>query len=65
MKTKARRDGDEYVISGSKRWISGGGHAEPLPVYCRLNDEPGAKGIGADHRPEGDARASASAPARS
>jgi alkylation response protein AidB-like acyl-CoA dehydrogenase len=46
MKTKARRDGDEYVISGSKRWITGGGHASHYLLYCRLNDEPGAKGIG-------------------
>jgi alkylation response protein AidB-like acyl-CoA dehydrogenase len=47
MKTRAVLDGDEYVISGSKRWISGGGHASHYLLYCRLNDEPGAKGIGA------------------
>ncbi|TFV81242.1 acyl-CoA dehydrogenase [Blastococcus sp. CT_GayMR20] len=46
MKTKARRDGDEYVINGSKRWITGGGHASHYLLYCRLTDEPGAKGIG-------------------
>lgn len=47
MKTRARLDGDEYVITGSKRWISNGGHADHYLVYCRLNDDPGAKGIGA------------------
>jgi alkylation response protein AidB-like acyl-CoA dehydrogenase len=47
MKTRARRDGDEYVIRGNKRWITGGGHASHYLVYCRLGDEPGAKGIGA------------------
>jgi alkylation response protein AidB-like acyl-CoA dehydrogenase len=47
MRTKARRDGDEYVVTGTKRWISNGGHADHYLVYCRLNDEPGAKGIGA------------------
>ncbi len=47
MKTRARREGDEYVINGAKRWISNGGHADHYLVYCRLNDEPGAKGIGA------------------
>lgn len=47
MKTRARRDGDEFVITGNKRWISGGGHASHYLVYCRLNDEPGSKGIGA------------------
>lgn len=47
MTTRARRDGDEYVISGTKRWISNGGHATHYLLYCRLTDEPGAKGIGA------------------
>jgi alkylation response protein AidB-like acyl-CoA dehydrogenase len=47
MRTKAVLDGDEYVINGSKRWISGGGHASHYLLYCRLSDEPGAKGIGA------------------
>jgi alkylation response protein AidB-like acyl-CoA dehydrogenase len=46
MKTKAGRDGDEFVINGSKRWITGGGHASHYLLYCRLTDEPGAKGIG-------------------
>ncbi|NJC71880.1 acyl-CoA dehydrogenase [Planosporangium thailandense] len=47
MRTQARREGDEYVITGAKRWISNGGHADHYLVYCRLNEEPGAKGIGA------------------
>jgi alkylation response protein AidB-like acyl-CoA dehydrogenase len=47
MTTKGRRDGDEIVINGSKRWISNGGHADHYLVYCRLGDEPGSKGIGA------------------
>jgi len=47
MRTSARLDGDEYVINGTKRWISGGGHAGNYLLYCRLNDEPGAKAIGA------------------
>jgi alkylation response protein AidB-like acyl-CoA dehydrogenase len=47
MRTQARLEGDEWVINGSKRWISNGGHADHYLLYCRLNDEPGAKGIGA------------------
>jgi alkylation response protein AidB-like acyl-CoA dehydrogenase len=47
MKTRGRREGDEIVITGNKRWISNGGHADHYLVYCRLNDDPGAKGIGA------------------
>ena len=47
MRTSARLDGDEYVINGTKRWISGGGHAGNYLLYCRLNDSPGSKAIGA------------------
>lgn len=47
MRTSARLDGDEYVINGTKRWISGGGHAGYYLLYCRLDDAPGAKAIGA------------------
>lgn len=47
MRTAARLDGDEFVINGTKRWISGGGHAGHYLLYCRLDDKPGAKAIGA------------------
>lgn len=47
MTTRAYRDGDEWVISGMKRWCSGGGHAEQYLVYCRMSDEPGSRAIGA------------------
>ncbi|MGO4384418.1 acyl-CoA dehydrogenase family protein [Specibacter sp. RAF43] len=47
MRTTARIEGDEIVISGNKRWISNGGHADHYLIYCRMNDSPGAKGIGA------------------
>ena len=46
LSTTATPDGDEYVIDGTKRWCSGGGHAEQYLVYVRLNDKPGAAGIG-------------------
>lgn len=47
MRTSARLEGNEWVINGSKRWISNGGHADHYLLYCRLSDEPGSKGIGA------------------
>ncbi len=47
LKTRARMDGETIVIDGTKRWCSGGGHADGYVVYCRLSDEPGARGIGA------------------
>ncbi len=47
LKTRAEVEGDEIVLSGQKRWCSGGGHAGGYLVYCRLSDAPGGKGIGA------------------
>ncbi|GAA3786441.1 acyl-CoA dehydrogenase [Qipengyuania pelagi] len=47
LATRAREDGDHYLLDGSKRWTSGAGHARYYVVYCRLSDAPGAKGIGA------------------
>lgn len=38
---------DELILKGQKRWTSGGGHADGYVVYCRMSDDPGAKGIGA------------------
>ncbi|MDX1282051.1 acyl-CoA dehydrogenase family protein [Shewanella colwelliana] len=46
LKTKAVRDGDEYVISGAKMFISGAGSTEMLVVMCRTGEE-GPKGISA------------------
>lgn len=47
LKTSATVRGDKVVINGSKRWCSGGGHADGYLVYCRFDNVPGAKGIGA------------------
>lgn len=47
LKTRATVHGDKVVVSGTKRWCSGGGHADGYVVYCRMSDDPGAKGIGA------------------
>ena len=47
LKTKAAVNGDKVVLNGMKRWCSGGGHADGYLVYCRMSDDPGARGIGA------------------
>jgi butyryl-CoA dehydrogenase len=47
LRTRASADGDELRLSGQKRWCSGAGHADGYLVYCRMSDDPGAKGIGA------------------
>jgi butyryl-CoA dehydrogenase len=47
LKTRAEMKGDSFVVNGTKRWCSGGDHADGYVVYCRMSDEPGARGIGA------------------
>lgn len=47
LKTRANIEGNKVIINGSKRWCSGAGHSESYLVYCRMSDDPGAKGIGA------------------
>ena len=44
LKTRAVRDGDHYVVSGSKQFISGGGENEVYVVMVRTGEE-GPKGI--------------------
>lgn len=47
LKTRARVEGDKVILTGNKRWCSGGGHADGYLIYCRFDDTPGAGGIGA------------------
>ncbi len=35
--TTARRDGDHYVVSGAKTWITNARHADPLPVLVKTD----------------------------
>jgi acyl-CoA dehydrogenase len=46
MRTSARRDGDGWVIAGSKTWISNAGLADFYIVFCRL-PEAGDRAFGA------------------
>ena len=47
LTTRALTQGDRVILNGTKRWCSGGGHADGYVVDCRMSDAPGAKGIGA------------------
>lgn len=38
MRTTARRDGDEYVLNGSKTWITNGPYADTIVLYAKLDD---------------------------
>ncbi|KAB1254889.1 Isobutyryl-CoA dehydrogenase; mitochondrial [Camelus dromedarius] len=42
--TSAKRQGDHYVLNGTKAFISGGGEADTYVVMCRTGG-PGPKGI--------------------
>ncbi|MBA2764174.1 MAG: acyl-CoA dehydrogenase family protein [Thermoleophilaceae bacterium] len=47
MKTTAVRKGDEYVINGSKCFITNGSHASYYTVYAKTDKDAGHKGISA------------------
>jgi len=47
MRTSARRDGDDYVINGSKTWISNARRADLIALLCKtdLNADPKHRGV--------------------
>lgn len=48
LKTKAVRDGDHYILNGTKRYITNANKADLFTVMARTNqDELGAKGVSA------------------
>ena len=47
MRTTARRDGDEYVLNGSKRFITNAGVANLYTVFAKTDPEGGHAGISA------------------
>jgi isovaleryl-CoA dehydrogenase len=47
MRTTARRDGDHYVLNGTKIYITNGPVADVLLVYAKTTPEKGAQGISA------------------
>jgi alkylation response protein AidB-like acyl-CoA dehydrogenase len=45
MLTTARRDGDEYVLDGSKRFITNAGVAQLYTVFAKTDPDAGHRGI--------------------
>ncbi|MEW9550278.1 acyl-CoA dehydrogenase family protein [Nonomuraea sp. NPDC050783] len=46
IRTRAVRDGDHYVVTGTKTWITNARHADPLPVLVKTSvTEPAHKGM--------------------
>ncbi|HJK97013.1 MAG TPA: acyl-CoA dehydrogenase [Polyangiaceae bacterium LLY-WYZ-14_1] len=44
METVAERDGDDWVLNGSKNWITNGPHADVMVVFAAHDRSAGAKG---------------------
>ncbi len=47
IETRAELDGDEYVINGTKQWITNGGEADIYSVIVRTKKSAGLRGISA------------------
>ena len=39
LQARARRDGDTYVLDGTKAWVTHGGVADYYDVFCRTSDD--------------------------
>lgn len=44
IKTRAVKDGDYYILSGSKQWITNGGEAEVYTVFAITDKTKGSRG---------------------
>jgi acyl-CoA dehydrogenase len=47
MKCLATKDGDEYVLNGTKFWITNGGYADYITVFATVDPQKKHKGIAA------------------
>ena len=47
MRTTAKRDGDAYIINGSKMWITNANVADVVIVYCKTDTTAKHKGVSA------------------
>jgi len=47
VETTAKKDGDFYVLNGTKQWITNGGEAETYTVVASTNKKKGARGLSA------------------
>ena len=47
MKTRAVRDGDDYVLNGQKSWITNAGISKYYTVMAKTDPDAGARGISA------------------
>lgn len=47
MQLQARKQGDYYILDGTKMWITNGPDADVIVVYAKTNKQAGSRGISA------------------
>jgi isovaleryl-CoA dehydrogenase len=45
MKLAARREGDRYMLNGTKMWITNGPDADVYVIYAKTDPAAGSRGI--------------------
>ena len=45
MRLRAERRGEDYVLNGTKMWITNGPDADTLVVYAKTDAQAGPRGI--------------------
>jgi alkylation response protein AidB-like acyl-CoA dehydrogenase len=63
MTTRAARDGEDYLLSGSKAWVTHGGHADYYAVFARTAEDR-SRGVSCFLVPAGAAGLTAGRPER-
>ena len=47
MRTYAEKDGNDYIINGTKNWVTSGQNSDMVIFFCLTNKDAGAKGVSA------------------
>lgn len=47
IRTRAVKDGNSYIINGTKQWITNGGEAEVYTIFAVTNPDRGPRGVSA------------------
>ncbi|MBA7559878.1 putative acyl-CoA dehydrogenase fadE25 [subsurface metagenome] len=47
IRTTAKKDGDSYILNGTKQWITNGGEADIYVIFAMTNPEKGVRGASA------------------
>ena len=47
MRTYAEKDGNDYIINGTKNWVTSGQNSDIVIFFCLTNKDAGVKGVSA------------------